>query len=217
MKAISDAQLAQRRQARRSHGLRAIEMRGEAALPADTPTIRALATLDDVAAEVETLQHTALWVAESLAHDWPGERAALPHSEAGRAMSLYADIAGRALAASVEIAAEGVKPLAGALAPDVYAEKVKESGEIATLQFQMCAIGQAWLKENGVYVPDADLPGRLQPLLRQHFGEYLERARRQATRHAALLAMGGNGGGHEAERARILSVVNVGEKSNESG
>ena len=184
---VTARRIAHSRRASRTHGLRAIERRGAEALPPDAPEVRALVTLGDVAAEVGGLRDSALWIAQQLGEQWPGERSALALSEAGRLIGLYADIAGRGEAASIEIWAGAVKAMPGELLPADHAEAVRRSGEIATLLLQLVGVGRTWLSGRGVYEPEP--PGKPRPLLR-YFGEYLERARRQAMRHAALLAMG---------------------------
>ena len=182
---VTTARIAHSRRASRTHGLYAVAVRGLEALPPDAPDAGELATFGAVAEKLADNRQVGLWVASRLVDGWPGEKASLANSEVGRQVGLYADLAGRAEAARVVILAGSVSPLAsGGLHPDDFEDALAESHKITALLFVLVALGARWLKERGVYQDNRPVP------LLRHYGEFMERSRRQALRHAALLAMG---------------------------
>jgi len=183
---VTAARIAHSRRAARTHGLFAVERRGTEALPPDAPEVRALGTVEDLEIELVKLRDASLWTAMKLGERMKNSPDAITTEGAG-AFALYADVAGRCQEGYILLRTGKVGPLGnGALSAEEYAEELEQSRRITELQLVLPKMGMNWLSKNGVYRAD----GRLQPLLKQRFGTFIEKARRATLRHAALLAMG---------------------------
>lgn len=174
---LSAAELLQRSNANRQHGLNTVTDKPPAAT---SPAVLALGTTEALVNECDQLRTIAVWLASEL-------RGAAPLSQAERMAMMYADIGGRCISSGLAIAArrfEHRAHQAGRAAADVAdrSKAIEAQSVIVAYMLSKTKGAAGWLKTNGIYYGD-----KPRPVLR-YFGEYLERSRRNAVSLAAMLA-----------------------------
>lgn len=171
---LTAAEMEQRRQASYTHGLTSA-----AGSPAHAPAPLTLADRGELVRQAEQLYGIAAWLAHEL-HDAP------VLSKAERLAMLYADIAGRANEAAGAIAAGqfGKRARAAQQRASSASERqgIERQATITAFLLGKTRGACAWLRSNGL----TDGDGVLRPVL-GFYGEYIERARRNALLLAAML------------------------------